>query len=396
MRAVMHAFEGKTVRRRPTWRYRFALLFATFGLGLLVVAYFLCIVGIGFGLYLYAVRVVPFTKHMPGRGAIVVFLMHAGIGFAGLALLYSLVAPLFRWGRAQPEGQLLEATAYPVLHSFVKSLCTLINSPVPDEIRTTPYPNASAGRYGRFLGIIGGRFVLEIGTPLFYGFDLRSLTGVIAHELGHFSQATSGFLHGNIVRVTNWFQEAAVRTEGVQDSIGENSDDWGGYGQVFVFATFIVTLFGWLLLLLFALLSRMLTFYLMRQTEFDADRYQAEVVGSAHFAHTFERLMQLDVAFERVVKATMSGAIAPESAASLAQHAVQELEHFSEYDLRRAARRMAPKRAQWFDSHPTPTERIAAVARHPQPGIFQLEGPALCLLTSPDRAVRKRRRSEFH
>jgi hypothetical protein len=43
---------------------------------------------------------------------------------------------------------------------------------------------------------------------------------------------------------------------------------------------------------------------------------------------------------------------------------------------------MAPKRAKWFDSHPSPTERIAAVARRPHPRIFQLERPALCLLNT--------------
>ena len=42
---------------------------------------------------------------------------------------------------------------------------------------------------------------------------------------------------------------------------------------------FLITGLGRLLLLQFALLSRVMTYHLMRQMEFDADRYEAEVAG---------------------------------------------------------------------------------------------------------------------
>jgi len=382
MRAVVQAFQGQTVHRPPTWGYRFALLLSALGLGLLIVAYFACLVGIGFGLYFYAMHVVPGSLHVRGRAMIAVVLMHAGVALAGLAILYSLVAPLFRWDRARPNSLLLHSVAHPVLHCFVRALCTLIGAPQPDEIRLTPIPNASAGRYGGFLGILGGRLVLEIGEPFFYGLELRSLAGVIAHELGHFSQATSGWLFRYIVTVTVWFQEATERTGGVQEAIGEHGDDAEGSARILVLVAYLITGLGRLLLLQFALLSRIMTFYLLRQMEFDADRYAAEVAGSAQFARTFERLSELDVAFHNVLLSALRGTLSAESELSFAQQVIDEAGRLSERDRRQVAKAMAPKRAKWFDSHPSPTERIAAVARRPHPGIFQLEGPALCLLNT--------------
>jgi len=125
-----------------------------------------------------------------------------------------------------------------------------------------------------------------------------------------------------------------------------------------------------------------MTFYLLRQMEFDADRYEAEVAGSAQFARTIERLSELDVAFNNVLLSALRGTLTTESEMSFAQQVIEEAGRLSERDQRQVAKAMAPKRAKWFDSHPSPTERIAAVARRPHPGIFQLEGPALCLLNT--------------
>jgi Zn-dependent protease with chaperone function len=392
MRAVVKAFEGQSVHRAPRLGYRITLLLTALGLCLLIVAYFACLAGLGWGLYLYATRVVPASFHLRGgRILIIIGLMHLGVGLAGLALLYSLLAPLFRRGRSEPDGDVLAATQHPVLHCFVRALCTLIKAPPPDEIRTFALVNASAARYGGFLGILGGKLVLTIGEPLFYGLTLRSLAGVISHELGHFTQATSRWLFRYIAAVTNWFEEATARTGGVQEVIRDQGDETEGSAKILVLMAWLVTGSGRLLLLLFALLSRMITFHLLRQMEFDADRYEAEVAGSAQFALTSERLCLLQMGWQNTLIAAMRGELDPNASGSLAELAVEEADTLCDRDRRRAARAMAPQRAQWFDSHPSPTERIAAVARNPQPGIFQLEGPAIGLLTIralPYRPVR--------
>ncbi|MBI3861202.1 MAG: hypothetical protein HY290_04840, partial [Planctomycetia bacterium] len=222
MRDVVNAFRGQVVHRQPTWGYRLALLLSAFGLCLLIVAYFACMAGLGYGLYLYATRVVPPSMQIRGRALIIAVVMHAGVLLAGAAMLYALVAPLFSWTRSRPEGRLLDVSAHPVLHCFVRALCTLIGAPLPAEIRLDPTPNAAAGRYGGLFGLVGGRLVLVIGDPLFRGLKLRALAGIIAHELGHFSQAKGGLLLRYIANVTDWFQEATLRTSAIRESIGEH------------------------------------------------------------------------------------------------------------------------------------------------------------------------------
>jgi Zn-dependent protease with chaperone function len=336
-------------------------------------------IGIGWGVYLYAMHMVPPTLRVPGRGAFLLLVVHAAVLLAGATILFSLVSAVFSFRRPVPEGKLLDAGAYPVLHCFVRALCTLINAPQPAEIRLEAVPNAAAARYGGLFGV-GGRLVLVIGEPLFLGLDLRGLAGVIAHELGHFSQATSGLLFRFIATVSDWFARATHRTGAIQDVIGEPGEESGGSAQIFVLVMFCVTGLGRLILFQFALLSRIVTFHLLRQMEFDADRYEAEVAGSAQFARTCERLSELQVGFERVVKSLLRGEISCGPNASLPSMAVEQADDLTDRDRRRVAKLMSPQRARWFDSHPSPTERIAAVARQTRPGIFRLPGPAVCLI----------------
>jgi Zn-dependent protease with chaperone function len=380
MRAVVRAFEGRTVHRPPTFGYRVALLLSAVGLCLLIVAYIACLAGISFGLYAYCAKIVPATLRVPGRAMILAAMMHLAIVGAGLAVLVSMVVPLFRWRRGESDSPVLHSAAHPVLHCFVRALCDLIGAPQPDEIRLNMFPNASAGRQGGLLGLVGGRLVLEIGAPLFYGLELRSLAGIIAHELGHFSQATSSLIFRYVASVTNWFNEAAGRTGGVQEFIREEGSDTGGSAGVLMFVAYCTAGLGKLVLVLFALLSRLMAYYLLRQMEFDADRYEAEVAGSGQFARTTERLCELEVGFEMMFLAMLRGDIEFDSPLELAAEAVDLSGRLSEKERRRVARAMKPKKAHWFDSHPSPTERIAAVARRPHAGIFQLEGPALGLL----------------
>lgn len=382
MRAVIKAFEGQTVHRPPTWKYRLALMFAAVGLALLIVAYFACIAGIGFGLFLFVFHVIPATLHVRGRGVIAAALMDAGVVIAGLALLYSLIAALFRRHGDESESRLLSPGACPVLYCFVKALCTLIRAPVPDEIRMSQVPNASAGRRGGFLGVVGGRLVLEIGAPLLCGLELKALAGVVAHELGHFSQATSGLLFRFVATVANWFAEATERTEGVQAAIRDKGEDFEGWGQALFVAAALVAWLGRLILIAFALLSRVVTFSLMRQMEYDADRYEAQVAGSAQFARTFERVCELNMGLEKTIKAVMHNSEHIEPGGSLTSYILAEADALSERDRQRVIRRMGQP-ARWFDTHPSPQQRIAAVNAHPHPGIFHLEGPASCLMTAP-------------
>lgn len=380
MRAVVKAFEGQTVQRAPTLRYRLELLFSAMGLALLLLGYFACVAGLGYGLYAYGRWVVPAGFALRGRAAITALLVHVAVGLAGLCLIFSLLAPLFRWNRGTPSRLLLTPADQVALHCFVRALCNLIKAPLPDEIWLSFDPNAAAGRHRRFLGLFGGRLILMIGAPLFYGFDLRALAGVIAHELGHFSQATSTGLSSYIDSVNRWFEEAAEQTTSFQESIAEHRDDEHNSARLVAFCASLTTELGRRVLLLFALLSRLLSFHLVRQMEYDADRYGAQVAGSAQFARTSERIAELSVGFELTLHDMLANGEFPSSAIELARLSVDRADNLTEEERHFVTQFVATQKTHWFDSHPSPADRVAAVARLNCPGIFQLNGPAEVLL----------------
>jgi len=232
IRAVIQAFNGQVVHRRISLAYRLALVWSAGGLCILIVGYFASVVGVGYGLFLFAVYALPTVQVLRGGFVpVYIILAYVGVLLGGLAVLYSLLAPLFRWRRESRYPRLLPAGAHPVLHCFVQALCTLLNAPQPAEIHLDPTPNAWAGRRGGFLGL-GSRLVLGIGGPLLLGMDLRSLAGVISHELGHFTQSGSRSLLGFIYPVARWFDEAAARTSGFNKSIADQS---GGREKWYIF-----------------------------------------------------------------------------------------------------------------------------------------------------------------
>lgn len=382
MRAVVQAFEGQTVQRAPTLRYRLELLFSAVGLALLILAYFACVAGIGYGLYAYGRWVVPAGFAMRGRAAITALLVHVAVGLAGLCLIFSLLAPLFRRNRGAASGVLLPPSDQIALHCFVRALCNLIKAPLPDEIRLGFDPNASAGRERRFFGLFRSRLVLSIGAPLLYGLDLRALAGVIAHELGHFSQATSMGLVDYISTVSHWFEAAAEQAVSFQESVSEHTEDSAASVRLAGAFAWFTTELGRFALLGFAFLSRLLTFHLSRQAEFDADRYEAQVAGSAQFQQTFQRIHELAVGFHLTLVDLLENGEFPTSGLELSRQSVERANNLSEIERHQVDALMAPQRAHWFHAHPSPADRVAAVAQLQCPGIFQLKGPAEVLLNA--------------
>ena len=232
-----------------------------------------------------------------------------------------------------------------------------------------PTPNAWAGRRGGFLGL-GSRLVLGIGGPLFLGMDLRSVAGIITHELGHFSQSGSRSLLGFIIPVACWFEEAAARTSGFSDAMVSYSGDSSRWYVFLMLIMYLTTGLGRLVLMGFVLLSRLITFNLMRQMEFDADRYEWQVAGNLQFVATCERLAELQAGFENVRLKTLRDRTVLPDVLELAKRAVTEADNLSPQDRRRANAYMAPKAAHWFDSHPSTTERVEPCFLRRNPASF--------------------------
>ena len=375
IRQLLAGFQGQVVQRRPTWGYRLAALGAAVGLCLLLLVYAATVVAIPVGAWWYFTRVVTVAGHLPGRMMFWSAVLHIAIAVGLLGFLYALVRPLFRWHGKVQVPLLLRSTEHPVLYAFVTAIARQVGAPVPHQIHLEPQANAAAIRQGRHLQ-------LSLGGPLFLGLDLKSMAGVIAHELGHFSQAGASWISSFVWRVTHWLLEGVGHTEAVTESVADVDPDSGRVAMVLAALIRFTLWLGRLYLLALAALALSMSRFLMRRQEFDADRYEIQIAGSAQFAVTMRRLAELNAAEVRLIPRLLQDGDFDLTPAKFSGLVVAQAAELDERARRQVARLLSPQSASWWDTHPSPADRMAAAAQLQHPGIVQLEGPASCLLNS--------------
>lgn len=375
IRQLLAGFQGQVIQRSPGWGYRLGALGAALGLCVLLVVYAATVAAIPVGVWWYFTHLVSDVGHVPGRLMVWGVVLHCGVGVALLGFLYALLRPLFRW---RSKGQVplpLPSAQHPVLHAFVTAIAKLVGAPMPHQIHLQPQANASAIRHR-------GELLLSLGGPLFLALDLKSMAGVIAHELGHFSQTGASWIEIFVERVTHWLLEAAAHTEAVTDSVVDVDPDSGRAALVLAVIIRGTLWLGRMYLLGLAAAALSISRFLMRRTEFDADRYQIQIAGSAQFAVTMRQMIELNVAEERFVRLLMRDLPLDLTPAKYSREVVAHAGALDDRDQRRVGRHLAPQSASWWNTHPSPADRIAAAAQLQHPGIVQLSGPARCLLNS--------------
>jgi hypothetical protein len=115
---------------------------------------------------------------------------------------------------------------------------------------------------------------------------------------------------------------------------------------------------------------------LMRQMEFDADRYQARFAGSAALASTMRKLQILGGASQ--LAHSQAGEHLDE------KRLVEDLPGLIQLNARTITaetvaameKGIADSRTGWFDTHPCDRERLAAAEKLASPGVFRSERPA--------------------
>ncbi len=120
---------------------------------------------------------------------------------------------------------------------------------------------------------------------------------------------------------------------------------------------------------------------MLRQMEFDADRYETCFAGSAAFANTMKKL--------HLLSAATNFAQMQLSASLDHRKRVDNLPGLITYHARHMAPEVLPKieklinesKTGWFDSHPSDKDRIAAAKKFSSPGIFCLDRPAADLFS---------------
>jgi len=338
--------------------YRLGLLAVTIAMILVPMLYLLLIALVGW-FVVWHVTTNTWILQGSGSGAQWRFLGYLTPGVVGAILLFFMVKPIFarRARRADPV-QVLEHEQ-PVLYALIREICRQVRAPFPACVYVDCQVNASASLKGGAVGVFGRDLDLTIGLPLVTGLSVRQLSGVLAHEFGHFAQG-GGMRTTAVIRSINAWLYRVVHERDSWDSTLEEwsrEGDWRvtlpmalARGSVWVSRRALAGVM---------IVGHGVSCYMMRQMEFDADSYEVKIAGSDAFARTFVRLRELSagsqMAYSQLPKLLEKQSI-PRDMPQLVAECSRRLPD----GIRQQVQKVSGAHTGTFDTHPSDADRIAA------------------------------------
>lgn len=290
----------------------------------------------------------------------------------GATIILFMVKPLFAKAATAPKTLKLDPLKEPVFFHFVNKIAMAVGAPRPKEIEVDCQVNASASFRKGLFSFFGNDLVLTIGMPLLAGFNTRQLAGVLAHEFGHFSQGAGMRFHYLTYKVNNWFFNAVYLRDSWDEKLDEAAEESDGWVSIILnFARGGV----WLtrkILYLFMMAGHAVSSYMLRQMEFDADRYEAQMAGSEQFKDTSLQLQRLSVAFQISHDQLAQAWEDKKLVDNLPRLILHNAEQLPEELDRALLSQIEESKTQVYDSHPSDNERIDNAMAQQAKGIFEL------------------------
>jgi Zn-dependent protease with chaperone function len=384
-------FEQPIEPVRVSILYRLALFLVAAAMVLLPLIYLALIVLVGWGLFWHAAENVTIFKAMSGgRGSIqVATFAYLTPLIVGSILLLFMIKPIFARRPKPPEPVALDPVQQPTLFAFVERLCAAVGAAKPERIHVDHQVNASAGFRRGMWSLATNELVLTIGLPLVAGMTLRQLAGVLAHEFGHFAQGTGMRLTYVIRAVNHWFARVVYE----RDAWDIRLDRWSkGTDWRLMIVLNIARVFVWLTRrLLWALMmaGHAISCLMLRQMEFDADRYEARVAGSEAFEGTVFRLQELNAASQQAFGTLGSSWHAGQLADDLPALIQANAERLPSEVGQEIQEHVRVARTGVLDTHPADGDRIESARREASTGVFHLQDPGTILLRDFDGLSRQ-------
>src|SRR5262249_54155636 len=130
--------------------------------------------------------------------------------------------------------------------------------------------------------------------PLVAGLSIQQLAGVIAHELGHFTQGTAMRLSYVVRSINAWFARIVYERDDWDEALVRGCEEGDRLALFLYLALLCIWLTRWVLWLLMVI-GHALSCFLLRQMEYDADRHETRLAGSNAFAETARQLLLLEL-----------------------------------------------------------------------------------------------------
>lgn len=371
-------FANKIPPRKSPLAYRAALALSAFAIVLLPLIYIAIIIATGYGVYLYAGHVASWID--PDIPPWIDLIIYGGPIFAGIMLIVFMMKPLFSRTNRFSERLPLDLTKEPQLRDFIAGICYCVGAPMPVRVEIDCQANASARLRRGFLSLGRRDLVLTIGLPLVGDLNTRQFAGVLAHEFGHFAQtAGMGFIFV-ISSVNAWFARVVFGRDQWDASLTRLSEK--GDHRIVAVILFTRGMIWLTRKILYGLMqvAHAITCLQLRQMEYDADYYAAQVAGSAAFCETMLEAHRLDAAFavalERLRGLWRNRHLADNFPAFVALQRSQLAP-----DAAAKLDAAATKKMRWLDTHPTSAQRCTRVDVLQLPGVCRREQPATVLFS---------------
>jgi Peptidase family M48 len=324
-----------------------------------------------------------------GRAALMALVVYlAPIVIGGIVIVF-MFKPLFAPPAKEGRRRSLTPTSDPLLFEFVERICALVGAAMPRRIDVDCEINASAGFRRRSLSLVTGRdLVLTIGMPLAAGLSLQQFAGVLAHEFGHFSQGAGMRLTYIIRSINFWFLRVVYERDTWDEWLATAAD---GLDIRVGWVVYVARACVWLtrrILWVLMYVGHLVAGFMLRQMEFDADKYETRLAGSENFAATSRQLKLLAIAWRGAEHDLASYHREGRLVDNLPTLLLSNLKQLPKEAHEFVSKMTADTETGWFDSHPADRDRIAAAAAERAPGVFQSELPARVLFNSFDAAAK--------
>lgn len=317
------------------------------------------------------------------RGGVYIFLFKGALyltpfisGVMVILIMLGSLAP----SRAGPRIRAypLARVEHPLIYAYVEKLCDIMGAPPPVRIELSPDANASASFDHDGLWLVRRRLVLTIGATLVAGMTRRELTGVIAHELGHFTQGVGMRGTRLVSSINTWFLRVVYQRGAVDDFLEDLQESGWWVFVILGSITALLVLLVRLFIRAVASGAQLATAAMLRRMEFAADRCATRVAGSAAAVRAMARVEELAAGFENAMKIAELEGTRMRLPADLSLLA-RELAPALDRDAGGFILGYRDHPSAW-SSHPPTGERVRIMHALAEPGIVLTDGPATKLL----------------
>ncbi|MER6154872.1 M48 family metalloprotease [Streptomyces sp. NPDC001868] len=301
----------------------------------------------------------------------------------------------------EPPGLPVTEADEPALWRTVRELADAVGTRPPARIVLTADVNAAVAEDARLLGLLAGPRRLYLGVPLLQGLTEAQLRAVLAHELGHYSNADTRLAaitvrgRAQVLRTIRHFEERADKSAGRERARqekknakalarGKKAKEIDTRHVGLTYRALAKIYIGYAKLYIRATLAG------SRRQEYAADDASARIAGRDATASALREIPALDAAYDFYMN----------SYATLGAEArlmPPRGEFFGGYGRMLSARQLElvglradlpTEPSSPYDSHPPIAHRVERIEALPADGrADEARGAALGLLADPDRTL---------